>query len=303
MPTITHVLCPIDFSETSMHAAEQAVAIAGLYGAHISALHVDSPVTMPIPGEPPPDIPLPAAAAQPARDRLAAYFGPAKAAGIGVDVLVDVGDPAGDILDRVVQLAPDVVVMGTHGSSGFERFVLGSVTEKVLRKATCPVLTVPPHARASFRAPFGQLLCAVDFSDWSLEALKLATSLAQESGAALTILHVLEWPWHEPPPPAFDDLPIEQANSLRSYREYLETTALTRLGTLVPDTFPARITVAPRVCHGKPYVEILRVAAEDRADLIVLGVHGRRALDLLLLGSTTHQLVRHATCPVLTLRR
>jgi nucleotide-binding universal stress UspA family protein len=64
-----------------------------------------------------------------------------------------------------------------------------------------------------------------------------------------------------------------------------------------------RITVAPRVSHGKPYVEILRVAAEDKADLIVLGVHGRRAIDILLLGSTTNQLVRQATCPVLTQRR
>jgi nucleotide-binding universal stress UspA family protein len=303
MPTIQQILCPIDFSETSTRAAEQAVAIAGLYGAYISALHVCMPVMMPVPDEPLPEDPLSGHTAQPARDRLAACFGAAKAAGIRVDVLIDGGDPAGDILDRAVQLAPDLIVMGTHGISGVERLVLGSVTEKVLRKATCPVLTVPPHARATAQAPFRQVLCAVDFSDWSLEALKLATSLAQESGAALTIVHVLEWPWHEPPPPAFDDLPIEQANSLRSYRQYLETTALTRVGTLVPDTLPGRISVAPRVCHGKSYVEILRVAAEDQADLIVLGVHGRRAIDVLLLGSTTNQVVRHATCPVLTLRR
>jgi nucleotide-binding universal stress UspA family protein len=57
------------------------------------------------------------------------------------------------------------------------------------------------------------------------------------------------------------------------------------------------------VRHGKAYVEILRVAAENHTDLIVLGVHGRRVIDVLLLGSTTNQVVRHATCPVLTLRR
>ena len=218
------------------------------------------------------------------------------------EVAIDVGPVVRRILERASNVAADLIVVGTHGRGGFARLALGSVAEKVLRKATCPVLTVPPRAQATSQLPFRRLLCAVDFSEWSLEALKLAVSFAQESGATLTLLHVLEWPWHEPPPPAFDDLPIAQADALRSYRQYLEATALTRLWTLVPEKLAGRITVVSRVSHGKPYVEILRVAAEDKADLIVLGVHGRRAIDLLLLGSTTNQLVRHATCPVLTLR-
>ena len=300
---IKHILCPIDFSEVSTHTVEQAVAVASLYKARISALHVCTPVILPVPDVPMPESLLPLTELQHVRARTADYFQAATAAGIGVDVLTDVGDPAADILDRAVRLAADLIVIGTHGISGFEHLVLGSVTEKVLRKATCPVLTVPPSAQATSQLPFRRLLCAVDFSEWSLEALKLAVSFAQESGATLTLLHVLEWPWHEPPPPAFDDLPIAQADALRSYRQYLQATALTRLGTLVPEELAGRITVAPRVSHGKPYVEILRVAAEDKADLIVLGVHGRRAIDILLLGSTTNQLVRHATCPVLTQRR
>jgi len=304
MPNIKHILCPIDFSEVSTHAVEQAVAVASLYKARISALHVCRPTIWPVPDVPVPEDLLSGTELQHVRDRTAGYFRPATAAGIGVDVLIDEGYPAGDILDRAVQLAPDLIVMGTHGTSGFEHLVLGSVTERVLRKASCPVLTVPPHAHATSRVPFRQLLCAVDFSDWSLEALKLAWSLAEESRAALTILHVLEWPWQEPPPPAFDDLPIAQADALRSYRQYLERTALTRLGTLVLETFQDRVAAAtPQVRHGKSYVEILRVAAENRTDLIVLGVHGRQAIDVLLLGSTTNQVVRHATCPVLTLRR
>jgi len=63
------------------------------------------------------------------------------------------------------------------------------------------------------------------------------------------------------------------------------------------------LALTPRISHGKSYVEILRVAAEDRADLVVMGIHGRNALDLMLFGSTTNQVVRRATCPVLTLRR
>jgi nucleotide-binding universal stress UspA family protein len=61
--------------------------------------------------------------------------------------------------------------------------------------------------------------------------------------------------------------------------------------------------VTTRISHGRPYVEILRVAAEENVDLIVLGVHGRRMIDLAMFGSTTNQVVRRATCPVVTLRR
>jgi nucleotide-binding universal stress UspA family protein len=58
-----------------------------------------------------------------------------------------------------------------------------------------------------------------------------------------------------------------------------------------------------RVSYGKPYVEALRVAAEESADVIVIGVRGRQVMDLTLFGSTANQLVRRATCPVLTIRR
>ena len=120
--------------------------------------------------------------------------------------------------------------------------------------------------------------------------------------AALTILHVIEWPWQEPPAPAAHDLPPAQAAALTEFRRYLETSALMRLETLIAGAAldPPPI---PQIVHGKPYVEILRVAAQDRADLIVMGVHGRNVLDMTLFGSTTNQVVRQATCPVLTLRQ
>jgi nucleotide-binding universal stress UspA family protein len=194
-------------------------------------------------------------------------------------------------------------VMGTHGTSGFEHLLLGSVTERVLRKAPCPVLTVPPRAQATSQLPFRRVLCAVDFSDSSLAALDLAFSLAQEAEAALTLLHVIEWPWTEPPPPRLADLPPEQAAALAEYRRYLVKSASDRLNALVPDSVRDRCQPASRIAHGKSYAEILRVASADGADLIVMGIHGRNAVDLMLFGSTTNQVVRRATCPVLTLRR
>lgn len=302
MPRISRILCPIDFSETSRHAAEQAIAIAAWYRARLTALHVYRPLFMPVPG-----LPAPA-------DRVSAFelqrvheetkrFVQAGQSVVDVDVAVDAGEPAAHILERASTLPADLIVMGTHGASGFEHLILGSVTEKVLRKATCPVVTVPPHAHATSVFPFRRVLCAVDFSEWSSAALDLASSLAQESGAALDLLHVLEWPWEEPPPPAFAELMKEQADALIEFRRYLVTTATQRLESLASDAVADRCAVTVRVAHGKPYVEVLRMAADLSADLIVLGVHGRNPIDLALFGSTTNQVVRRATCPVLTLRR
>jgi nucleotide-binding universal stress UspA family protein len=300
--TIKRILCPVDFSDASTHAVEQAVAIAGWYKARITALHVYHPLFMPVPGLPVPDDRVPPSELRRVREQVETCFQAAMAAGIGVDVEIGVGHATAQILDRATDLPAQMIVMGTHGASGFEHLVLGSVTEKVLRKARCAVLTVPPRAHATSKLPFKRLLCAVDFSDGSLTALDFAASLAQESGAQLTVVHVLEWPWQEPPAPVMTDLPPEQGAALAEYRRYLEASATDRLRAFVVGAAPAGVSPAPRLVHGKPYVEILRVAGEERADLVVMGVCGRNALDVMLLGSTTNQVVRRATCPVLTLR-
>jgi nucleotide-binding universal stress UspA family protein len=298
---ITHILCPVDFSDSSAHAVGQAVALAGWYQARITALHVFNPLAAPA-VEPLEESEEPRAEIERLRDQAAASFRAATTAGIQVDAVVDIGRPAARIIERAKELPADLIVMGTHGASGFEHLFLGSVAEKVLRKATCPVLTVPPRATSTSTVPFRQVLCAVDFSDPSLAAFELGSSIAQRAGAAVTLLHVIEWPWPEPPAPELKSLPAEQAAALAEYRRYLETTARTRLDTTLPDALKAR-GARPVIRHGKPYTEILRVAEEEKADLLVVGVHGRNPIDLTLFGSTTNQLVRRATCPVLTLRQ
>jgi len=301
MPKITHILCPTDLSDVSTHAIDHAAEIARWSKARITALHVCEPLFMPVPGLPAPDNRVSPEDLRQARLRTNACFRAAIDGGIPVEVIVDIGQPVNQILDRATTSAADLIVMGTHGAGGFEHLVLGSVAEKVLRRAPCPVLTVPPRARATSRLPFSRLLCAVDFSESSLEALQLAVSFAHDSGADLTLLHVIEWPWAEPPSPTMDQLSPEHAAAFADYRRYLDTTATARLASLVPDGVRGQVTT--RLRYGKSYVEILHAAAEERADLIVMGVHGRRALDVMLFGSTTNQIVRHATCPVLTLRR
>ena len=201
MVEIRRILCPTDFSDSSRHALEHAMVIAGWYGSQIVALHVGNPMIVLSLALPVPPFPSGGVPGDTNRQRLEAelwtWLSPATAAGLQTDVVVDEGNPLGRILDHASSLRPDLIVMGTHGQSGFERLLLGSVAEKVIRKARCPVMTVPPPAASTSTLPFKRLLCPLDFSDSSTAALQFAFSLAQESNARLTLLHVFEWPSDE----------------------------------------------------------------------------------------------------------
>jgi len=300
MRDIKRILCPVDLSDESEHAIEHALAIARWYKSTITALHVCNPLVIPatdmtLVGPAIPPI-LTEADIKEASDEVDACFdrAPGGHADVPINVLVESGPPARRILERAKWLAADLMVIGTHGHSGFQHLVLGSVTEKVLRQAECPVLTIPPRAHSTSKLPFKRILCPIDFSDSSLAALDFALSLARESDAGLTILHVLEFP----------DMPLtNQPVPTLEYRQVGERDVTTKLAQLVPDADRARCRTTTRLGDGKAYREILAIATEDRADLIVIGVHGRNPLDLMLFGSTTNQVVRRATCPVLTLRR
>ena len=298
MRAIDRILCPVDLSDVSRHAIRHAVLLAEWYHAKITALHVCNPIVIPWS-----DPTLGGVVAPPEltedqidgiRHQVLRCFD--SASRVALDALVATGDPARRILEQAKSLPADLIVIGTHGTGGFQHLVLGSVAEKVLRQAACPVLTVPPHARTTSTLPFRRMLCPVDFSDSSLAALDFAHSLAQEGDAALTILHVLETP--------ADDGPLTtRPITAPEYRLELERDVATTLHELIPDAIRDSARSATRLVHGKAYREILSVATEENADLIVMGVHGRNALDLMLFGSTTNQVVRRAVCPVLTLRR
>jgi nucleotide-binding universal stress UspA family protein len=215
---------------------------------------------------------------------------------------VEDGPIAAEILKKASTMPADVIVMGTHGAGGFEHLMLGSVAEKVLRKATCPVFTVPPQAEIA-DAPFKTLVCAVDFSEWSFAALEEACAIAQESSGVVIAVHVIEWPWTgRGAVTDIQGIPSEQARALCEYRRYQESLAQSRLDTAVHEIGRDRCRVEAKIAHGKAYSEVLCAAERQRADLVVLGVHGRNPLDVFFFGSTTHHVVRRAQCPVLTLR-
>jgi nucleotide-binding universal stress UspA family protein len=307
MIEIQRILCPVDFSDFSRRALDYAVAIAKWYESTITLVHVSAVV--PVAAYAPGSGVLPSAALTPAdRDALLAEmkrFADGEAETI-VPIEFDLaeGSTAVEILAKAEGIPADLLVMGTHGRSGFERLILGSVTEKVLRKAACPVLTVPagvPEAAPATPGLFKRILCAVDFSDCSMHALNYAMSVAQEADARLTVMHVIELP--PDVPREVHETMLAGPQSLREYIALAEEDSRTRLKSAIPDTVRAYCAVDTVLATGKPYREILRVAEEQNADLLLIGIHGRGAIDRLLFGSTAHHLVRQASCPVLTLRK
>jgi nucleotide-binding universal stress UspA family protein len=295
---IRRILCPLDFSETSWRALEHAIAIAAWYESRVIAMHVINP---------PPRFEPPILFAEPGQissdadreyleQRLGDWLRVASANALDAGVLMDEGDPAACILEQAESLPADLIVMGTRGRGGFERLLVGSVTETVLRKASCPVLAVPAPAASPSNLPYTRVLCPVDFSDSSLAALECALSVAEESDAHLTLLHVLDQPSGEDRRQAerFDEPAFQRA---------VEEDVRGRLAALVPDD--ARVWCRPdiEIRRGSPPNRILESAAAHAADVIVMGVRGRNALGMMMFGSTAYQVVRHASCPVLTLRR
>jgi nucleotide-binding universal stress UspA family protein len=137
----------------------------------------------------------------------------------------------------------------------------------------------------------------VDFSESSLDALALAINMAQEADAQLTLLHVVELP------PVLSEAPMMPAPDLSRVREAAAADARRRLHELIPEQARTYCTVDTAVVEGRAYREILRQATDRQSDLIVMGVHGRGALDLLVFGSTTHHVIRASACPVLIVRR
>jgi nucleotide-binding universal stress UspA family protein len=291
------ILCPVDFSPFSRRALDHAALLARWYEADLTVLHVSPLMPTMFASEPA----LSAATLSPfdkeavSRD-LRAFVGSTLETTPTPRLVLRSGAAAAQILGQAAETKTDLIVLGTHGRTGFERLMLGSVTEKVVRKSPCPVLTVPAHAEGMPDQPlFARILCGVDFSETSDRAVQYALSLAQEAKGRLTLLHVLEWL----PDRSLAEYP--QFN-LEQYRRSLVADARARLEALVPEEARNWCQADTHVATGKPYQEILRMAREDSADLIVMGNHGGGSLDRMLFGSVTQQLVRQATCPVMTVR-
>ena len=285
----------MDFSEFSRHALDHASAMAHWYGARLTVLHVVS--NTPLMELPP--LGLNEATRASAIDELT-RFTRAVAPDVPLDVRVqDAPDIHEEILAQAASIRTDLLVLGSHGRSGFRRWLLGSVTEKLIRRAACPVMIVP--ARAPDVAPdspvrFGHIVCPVDFSDGSRLALEHALRLAEESDAQLTVLHVIEVP------PELREHEFPYDFDVDKVRAAAEAGVLRRLRALIPDEARRYCTAQTAVREGAAFREILKVAGERQADLLVMGLQGRGAIDLMVFGSNTVRVTRAAACPVLIVR-
>lgn len=289
MLSIKKVLCPVDFSEFSKKAFEYALSLSTHYKAQLYVQHVIEPVTALFTYE---NLPgwreVYAEFRAGAEEALEKLIASGDGQQVRAKTVLQVGDPADTILKFTQKEAVDLIVMGTHGRRGLDRLVTGSVTERVLRKAHCPVLAVrkPAHDFVSrepgYEPEIKKILLATDFSDHAHGAFSYALSLATEYRAELTLLHALE------NLPRGTELESETARVIRE------------LEAPLPKDARNGCTIRSIVRLGKPYWEIIQLATESQTDLIVMGVRGRGASDVAVFGSTTHRVLQLGPCPVLS---
>jgi nucleotide-binding universal stress UspA family protein len=289
MLTIKSILCPVDFSDSSVRAYDYAQSLAARYDATLSLLHVTHPEA----GE------YCCVGANNIYQRTVEDYAEAdfkrfarEHAHIEIrpDVCVRFGFARKTILEVAAEKNADLITMGTHGHSAGTAGLLGSVTEYVLRHAACPVLAVPKplpgfvksDGEGEDKVSIRKILFCTDLSPFSERALDLARSLAIQYAAELTLLHVIE------------DLPVtsdmeKEAGRLKSVMEQLIARDVRESGW-----------VKSVVRLGRPHEQIVKYELESEADLVIMGIHARNVVELALFGSTTHRVLQLGSCPVVT---
>ncbi len=271
------ILCPVDFSELSGLALRYADALAKCSGGKLSVVYAN-------PFLPPPFFDMAqvaelelqfrqwhASAVSSLRTFVNNTLG-ARAA--EVDCSVVEASPVDGILDGAAKTGADLVVVGTHGRSGVNRLMMGSVAERILRESSLPVLTV----RGDSLAPgeelrVRRLLCAVDDSGGARRALAWAVRMARCFGATVAVLHV---------------------------REKDAEHAISDLDAWIPKAVRGQCEITSSVREGQAAEAIVAAAREARPDILIIGAHHRPFHDASVIGPTTVLVVRHSPCPVLS---
>lgn len=281
--TFRNILFATDFSPATNAALPYAEELARRYGSTVYLVHVVRPDFYPY--VPPSEWPRIAREEEEFRGKgkhqLEAEF-----QGFPHEFIFPSGDVWKNVARIIEQKKIDLIVLGTHGRTGVEKVLMGSVAEEIVRQARCPVLTVgravfskATHAAA---ADLNRILYATDFSPESLAAAPYAISLAREYRAELILMHAIQKP--EP----------GRVNS-----------AFQTLRDVIP--FGTRLSQEPRfiVERGSPEAAILNVRKKQNADLIVMGVRGASALlpvTTRFVTSIAYRVVAKSACPVLTVR-
>jgi len=273
---LRQILCPVDFSNLSAHALRYASMLARCGRTRLVVAYAES-------FSPPPYF-TEGQLGELERQTRDAFRGAESALRRFVDAELD-AEAASATEVRIVEAMPvdgilrltrdikaDLIVMGTHGRSGMNRLMLGSVAERLLRESEVPVLTVRGDTAAAMTPP-KTILCPVNNTPAAREALSMAAHLASCLGGNVVALHVKE----------------DHAGQ-----------GIGDLCAWVPDDVRSHCTIKELTRDGDAAEEIVSLAKETPCDLLVIGARHRRFFDSTVLGSTTARVVRHAPCPVLT---
>lgn len=287
MSTIQHILFPIDFSPRSLAAAPFVEAMANRFRAKVTMLNVVEPITYP--GMDEPGVPIYVdpedlrSSAQTRLDRtLVEEF-----AGIPVTRIAEVGDPASAITEHAHKHAVDLIMMPTHGYGPFRRFLLGSVTAKVLHDARCPVWTGmhmedPPMLE---HLSSKSVLCAVDNSQASGCLMQWAARYATHMSASLRLIHAV------PGAEAFPEWHMDQ--------EFIRAVQEQARDQIVSIQKAAGVN-APLCINAGDVASVVREEAlRHKADMIVIG-RGVIHETLGRLRTHAHIIIRQAPCPVIS---
>ena len=290
MTGFREILVPVDFSEGSLMAVRYGRHFARSSSGSVHLLNVLTDPVIYFPDAGTPGVVPPAFlndAREAAEAALLRLVPDEEAVGYTVTREVIVDSPAEGICQHARRQKADLICIGTHGRTGFSRLALGSVAERVVQHAPCPVLAVRGPGKGDVL--IRKILVAVDFSDFTPVLVQHAQRLAQAESAELDFVHVVEVD-----SPNRSELSADQPGA-QDHLNSIRSDAERRLKSLeVPD---ARI--CRHVLIGQPFVELVQYASDQKVDLILLGTHGRTGLRHWFLGSVAEMVVRKAGCPVL----
>ena len=283
------ILVPLDFSEQSTSALHSAEQIAKLFQGTITPFHSYLPLNE-VDGGPYMFGGMGSTAIDDYEEVEAALHNRLSELGkknvdpkFLTEPLISIGNPAQAIVDEAKDF--DLIVMSTHGRTGFSRFFLGSVAEKVLRMAHLPVLIVNEKREIT---NLNRILLTTDFSDHSKAAFPYAKDIALKAQAKLELINIFAYD------PEQDSDPDKSKVELRNQRlKVLAKEELHELGDLVSTNVI--------VSTDTPHEAILNYNSADPYDLIVMSTVGRTGIDYLMMGSTTANVARHVRSPVLSI--
>ena len=292
-PLIKHILFATDFSACADRAMGYALSLAAAWKAELSVVTVLELYPGMDPDYTVNKMYLDHLRAE-ANRQLVAVEARAKAAGQPITTRIEVGIPSQALQTVAQTIGADLLVVGTHGRTGLDHVLVGSTAERIVRVSPCPVLAVKADKAAGAAATtIKRIVVPIDLSTCSLDALEYAVQFAKPLGAAVTILHAME-------PVAYGlDFSLSHAKEWKEQREYLEK----RLNVLSACVTAQGVQADHVLRPGLPADSIVSYVSQQGFDLMIMGTHGRRGISHVLLGSIAGAMLRHAPCPVLTVRQ